>query len=59
VTSGTFSPTLKQNIAMAYVPTDLSRPGQGLGVDVRGKVADATVVKLPFVAHHSRPRATM
>ena len=59
VTSGTFSPTLRQNIAMGYVPTELSTVEQRLEVEVRGRAVEAEVVKLPFVPHRSRPRATM
>ncbi len=59
LTSGTFSPTLKQNIAMGYVPLELSRAGQELEVELRGKSTRAEVVPLPFVPHRSRPRATM
>ncbi|HEV7663009.1 MAG TPA: glycine cleavage T C-terminal barrel domain-containing protein, partial [Chloroflexota bacterium] len=59
VTSGTFSPTLKQNIAMGYVPVNLSQKGLALSVEMRGKQAAAEVVSLPFVAHRSRPRAKM
>lgn len=47
VTSGTFSPTLKRGIALAYV-----RPGSLGGecdVDVRGKRGHARVVNPPFV----------
>jgi aminomethyltransferase len=56
LTSGTFSPTLRQNIAIGYVPRELAGLGQALSVDMRGKPAAAEVVPLPFVAHHSRPR---
>jgi aminomethyltransferase len=56
VTSGTFSPTLRANIAMAYVPVD--HPAE-LQVEIRGKTVAAEVTRLPFVAHRSRPRATM
>ena len=53
VTSGTFSPTLKQGIALA-----LLGPGTGLGdevvVDVRGRQLAATVVKPPFVDVQTR-----
>jgi len=56
VTSGTFSPTLRANIAMAYVPVDYPGP---LQVEIRGKPVEAEVTRLPFVAHRSRPRATM
>jgi aminomethyltransferase len=59
VTSGTFSPTLKQNIAMGYVPLELSAIGQHLAVEIRGRQVDAEVVRLPFVPHRSRPRAKM
>ncbi|MBV9599823.1 MAG: glycine cleavage system aminomethyltransferase GcvT [Chloroflexi bacterium] len=59
VTSGTFSPTLRRNIALGYVPVGLSHTPQMLQVEVRGKPAAAEVVGLPFVPHRSRPRATM
>jgi len=59
VTSGTFSPTLRRNIALGYVPPRSSEPGQHLAIDVRGKPTDAEVVTLPFVPHRSRPRAKM
>ncbi|HVJ98801.1 MAG TPA: glycine cleavage system aminomethyltransferase GcvT [Acidimicrobiia bacterium] len=49
VTSGNFSPTLEHAIALAFVPPDVAI-GDGLQVDVRGSLLDATVVKLPFVA---------
>ena len=48
VTSGTRSPTLEKNIALAYVPGRLARPGTRLTVDVRGKAAEAEVAKGPF-----------
>jgi len=48
VTSGTRSPTLGQNIALGYVPPALARPGTTLEIDVRGKMASATVVRGPF-----------
>ncbi|XP_029185904.2 aminomethyltransferase, mitochondrial-like isoform X1 [Acropora millepora] len=49
VTSGCPSPSLKQNIAMAYVSTELSRPGTNLQLEVYKKRIDAQVVKMPFV----------
>jgi aminomethyltransferase len=48
VTSGTFSPTLGQGIALAYVPTELSAIGTELAVQVRGEPHPARVVKTPF-----------
>src|SRR5207253_9260263 len=59
VTSGTFSPTLKGNIAMGYVPLAFSQPGQAVQVEMRGKAVEAEVVPLPFVPHRSRQRAKM
>jgi aminomethyltransferase len=48
VTSGTFSPTLEKPIAMAYVQPQYAAPGTELGVDIRGTIEPARVVKLPF-----------
>lgn len=50
ITSGTFSPTLKQSIAIARVPADLA-DGDTVQVDLRGKgkFVDVRVIKLPFV----------
>jgi len=48
VTSGNVSFTLGYNIGMAYVPPAMAQPGTRLGVDVRGTVAAAEVVPLPF-----------
>jgi aminomethyltransferase len=48
VTSGTLSPTVGKAIALAYVPTQLSKTGQQLEVEIRGKAYPAVVVKKPF-----------
>jgi len=48
VTSGTYGPTVEKNIALAYVPTALSKVGAVLAVRIRGKDVPATVVKTPF-----------
>lgn len=48
VTSGTLAPTVGKAIALAYVPKALSKPGQVLEVEIRGKTYPATVVKKPF-----------
>jgi glycine cleavage system T protein (aminomethyltransferase) len=54
-TSGTFSPSLKVGIAMAYLsPRERFKPGDEVEVDVRGKRGTAEVVKPPFV--RSSPR---
>lgn len=48
VTSGTFSPTLKQSIAIARVPFDTENSGE---VDIRGTWQPVKVVTLPFIKH--------
>ena len=48
VTSGTLAPTVGKAIALAYVPKSLSKVGQALEVEIRGKTYPATVVKKPF-----------
>lgn len=48
VTSGTHCPFIGQAIAMAYLPRSLSEVGQVVQIDVRGRMIDAEVVKLPF-----------
>jgi aminomethyltransferase len=48
VTSGTRTPYLKKAIAMAYVPTALAAPGTEVSIDIRGRLARASVVPLPF-----------
>jgi aminomethyltransferase len=48
VTSGTLSPTLNKAIALAYVPKSLSKVGQTVEVEIRGKTYPAIVVKKPF-----------
>lgn len=46
VTSGTFSPSLKQSIAIARVPMHTGETGQ---VEIRGEWQDVRVLSLPFV----------
>lgn len=54
VTSGTMSPTLRKSIAMAYVPVGSAKPGSVVQVDIRGRVADAVVQRLPFYTEGTR-----
>ncbi|HEY8825722.1 MAG TPA: glycine cleavage system aminomethyltransferase GcvT [Candidatus Limnocylindria bacterium] len=54
VTSGTYGPTVEKNIALAYVPTPLSKVGTTLGVRIRGKDVPATVVKTPFYSRGTK-----
>jgi aminomethyltransferase len=53
VTSGTFSPTLKQGIGLALLDTAVS-VGDEVVVDVRGRASRFRVVKPPFVEPSTR-----
>ncbi|MDB5937340.1 MAG: gcvT [Massilia sp.] len=48
ITSGTFSPSMQQAIALARVPMSVA-VGDTVKVEIRDKQLAATVVKLPFV----------
>jgi aminomethyltransferase len=53
VTSGSPSPYLKKNIALAYVPVDRITPGTEVAVEIRGNLVKAKVVSIPF---YRRPK---
>jgi aminomethyltransferase len=53
ITSGSPSPTLAKNIALAYVPPAYSAMGTLLFVEIRGQRCKARVVPTPF---YKRPR---
>jgi aminomethyltransferase len=48
ITSGSWSPSLEEAIALAYVPAGLAKLGTELAVEIRGKAEPAVVVKRPF-----------
>ncbi|MEW6133019.1 MAG: glycine cleavage system aminomethyltransferase GcvT [Pseudomonadota bacterium] len=48
ITSGTFSPTLQQSIALARIPLGIA-PGEEVEVEIRDRKLKAKVVKYPFV----------
>ncbi len=48
VTSGTMSPSLGIGIGMAYVPTERSKPGTEMAIDVRGTQRPAVVAAKPL-----------
>lgn len=48
VTSGGFSPMLKQGIAMALLDREAAAPGNRLQIQVRGRLAECEAVGLPF-----------
>ena len=52
-TSGTFSPTLKQGIALALLDRSVSE-GDEVSVDVRGRAVRCRVVRPPFVQLQTR-----
>ncbi len=53
VTSGSPSPFLKKNIALAYVPPELAALGTTVQVEIRGQGVKAQVVPTPF---YKRPK---
>uniref|UniRef100_T1JDN7 Aminomethyltransferase n=1 Tax=Strigamia maritima TaxID=126957 RepID=T1JDN7_STRMM len=51
VTSGCPSPSLKHNISMGYVKSSYTKIGTEVVFDIRNKMIQAQVTKMPFVAH--------
>lgn len=49
VTSGCPSPSLKVNVAMGYVESAFFKPGTNVKFNIRKKMVDAVVAKMPFV----------
>jgi len=49
VCSGTLSPTLGIAIGTCYLPTEHCAEGTVFSVEIRGKLVDAKVVKMPFL----------
>jgi aminomethyltransferase len=58
VTSGSPSPTLGKNIALAYVPPSYSAAGTALYVEIRGQKCKAQVVATPFYKRARRASAS-
>ena len=48
VTSGSYAPYLKKNIALAYVPPAMAEVGRAVQVEIRGQGVKAQVVPTPF-----------
>lgn len=48
ITSGTFSPTAREGIALAFLNSDIG-VGEAVSIDVRGRSCGAQVVSPPFV----------
>ena len=53
ITSGSYAPFLKKNIALAYVPPGFGEIGSRLKVEIRGQGVAAQVVATPF---YKRPK---
>ncbi|MGI9379075.1 MAG: glycine cleavage system aminomethyltransferase GcvT [Methyloligellaceae bacterium] len=51
VTSGGFSPSTEQSIAMGYVESAHANVGDKLQVKVRNRTIDASIIELPFFPH--------
>lgn len=49
VTSGTLAPSLNESVGIAYVPVAYAQEGREILIDIRGRKAQAVVVKTPFV----------
>lgn len=49
VTSGSFSPTLKENIGLGYVKKEQARVGEEIEIIIRKKSVKARIVETPFV----------
>ena len=49
ITSGTYSPTLKIPIGMAYVKVPFNKPGTQLFVSNQGTMQSITIKKIPFI----------
>ena len=57
ITSGSPSPTLRKNIALAYVPPAFSAVGTALRVEIRAQQCKAQVVPTPFYKRAKQPSA--
>jgi aminomethyltransferase len=55
VTSGSYAPFLKKNIALAYLPVEFAPLGTHIQVEIRGQGVKAHVVPTPF---YKRPKKT-
>ena len=48
-TSGCPSPSLKKNVSMGYIKTPFAKNGTKVKIQVRQKMLDSQVTKMPFV----------
>ncbi len=57
VTSGGYSPSLGQPIAMGYIATEFSGDGTEVAITVRGVPRQAVVAPMPFVPHRYKRKS--
>jgi aminomethyltransferase len=57
VTSGGYSPTLSQPIAMGYIATEFAADGTEVAIVVRGVGRPAVVAPIPFVPHRYKRKS--
>ena len=53
MTSGSYAPFLKKNIALAYVPVENSEVGHEVAVEIRNQPVKCKVIPTPF---YKRPK---
>jgi len=58
ITSGSPAPFLKKNIALAYVPPEMSAVDTIVNVEIRGQKVKAKVVPTPFYKKPKKPVAS-
>lgn len=49
VTSGSYSPSLDENIGLGYVKKEISKIGQKMEITIRNRTVSAVIVETPFV----------
>jgi len=54
ITSGSFGPSINENIALGFVPKEHAEVGNIVQVKIRNKIVDAPVVSTPFVEPHTK-----
>lgn len=54
VSSGCFSPSLKQGIGQAFIDPELTKPGTVVEVEIRNRRHKATVTRMPFLQRGGR-----
>jgi aminomethyltransferase len=53
VTSGSYAPFLKKNVALAYVPCEFSALDTEVAVEIRNQPVKCKVIPIPF---YKRPK---